>query len=430
MARTLLGWLALGVFAVPCRADGTGANPETLVRLDVQAAPAPIPVLRYQLLPQLEEMDPGNPILNYFKCSMEHESFFFDKESFERREELLAMPLKELPARDLQEYGRTVLIQADRAARLDNPDWQILPKLKTDGFFLLLPDVQQMRGLARALAVRFRAEVALGHFDDAIRTAKTMFAMSRHLGEHPTLIGDLVGIAIASIAIAPLEEMLNQPGCPNLYWALTNLPSPLISLRTGIEGERALSLSEFSDLDDAKPISAGQIRKFVERMEKLLGDEEPIKSAKGVRGWLDAQVKDEAKVAAARRRLVENGLPAERVGRFPAEQVVLLNEKREYEVRRDDAMKTMNLPFWQAEAMEARAKVDRPPGLLAAALVPSTKAVRRRRHGWTSGSPCCGTSRPSGSTPRSTTASCRRSCPTSPCRYPTTRSPASRSATS
>ena len=137
------------------------------------------------------------------------------------------------------------------------------------------------------------------------------------------------------------------------------------------------SLSEFSDLDDAKPISAGQIRKFVERMEKLLGDEEPIKSAKGVRGWLDAQVKDEAKVAAARRRLVENGLPAERVGRFPAEQVVLLNEKREYEVRRDDAMKTMNLPFWQAEAMEARAKVDRPPGLLAAALVPSTKAVRR-----------------------------------------------------
>ena len=240
MARTLLGWLALGVFAVPCRADGTGANPETLVRLDVQAAPAPIPVLRYQLLPQLEEMDPGNPILNYFKCSMEHESFFFDKESFERREELLAMPLKELPARDLQEYGRTVLIQADRAARLDNPDWQILPKLKTDGFFLLLPDVQQMRGLARALAVRFRAEVALGHFDDAIRTAKTMFAMSRHLGEHPTLIGDLVGIAIASIAIAPLEEMLNQPGCPNLYWALTNLPSPLISLRTGIEGERAL----------------------------------------------------------------------------------------------------------------------------------------------------------------------------------------------
>ena len=81
-----------------------------------------------------------------------------------------------------------------------------------------------MRTLARALQVRFRAEVALGRFDDAIRTAKTMFAMSRHLGEHPTLIGNLVGIAIAYVAIEPLEEMLEQPGCPNLYWALTNLP--------------------------------------------------------------------------------------------------------------------------------------------------------------------------------------------------------------
>ena len=86
--------------------------------------------------------------------------------------------------------------------------------------------MQQLRSLARALKVRFRAEVALGRFDDAIRTAKTMFAMSRHLGEHPTLIGDLVGMAIASMAIGPLEEMLEQPGCPNLYWALTNLPEP------------------------------------------------------------------------------------------------------------------------------------------------------------------------------------------------------------
>ena len=83
-----------------------------------------------------------------------------------------------------------------------------------------------------------RAEVALGRFDDALRTAKTMFAMSRHLGEHPTFIGNLVGIAIANTAIGPLEEMLEQPGCPNLYWALTNLPNPLVSLDKGMEGER------------------------------------------------------------------------------------------------------------------------------------------------------------------------------------------------
>ena len=76
-----------------------------------------------------------------------------------------------------------------------------------------------MRALASALQGRFRDEIALRKFDDAIFTAKTMFALSRHLGEHPTLIGSLVAIAIAFVAIAPLEEMLEQPNCPNLYWA-------------------------------------------------------------------------------------------------------------------------------------------------------------------------------------------------------------------
>ena len=47
------------------------------------------------------------------------------------------------------------------------------------------------------------------------------------MGEHPSLIGGLVGWAIANSAFGPLEEMLEHPSCPNLYWALTNLPDPL-----------------------------------------------------------------------------------------------------------------------------------------------------------------------------------------------------------
>jgi hypothetical protein len=379
MPRALLCFAAVGLFALPCRAEQSSSNPETLIRLEVSPAPEPRPALRYLLLPELKEMNPGNPIFNYFKCCMEQQSFLFDKEAYQHREELLAMPLKELPARELQDYGRSALSQADRAARLDTPDWQILPKLKTDGFYLLLPDVQQMRGLARALQVRFRAEVALGRFDDAIRTAKTMFAMSRHLGEHPTIIGNLVGIAIAYVAIVPLEEMLGQPGCPNLYWALTNLPDHLVPLATGMEGERVIVLAEFRDLVDSTPMSADQLKTFIAHMDKLLADEESIKAAKGLRAWLDGQTKDEAKVTAARRRLVESGLPEERLRGFPAAQVILLDERHEYEVRRDDVMKTVTLPIWQAEAVAARIPKNRPPALLADALVPSTNAVRRAR---------------------------------------------------
>jgi len=52
-------------------------------------------------------------------------------------------------------FGRATLRQADWAARLDKPDWQILQKAKTDGIGLLLPDVQKMRALAAALQQRF-----------------------------------------------------------------------------------------------------------------------------------------------------------------------------------------------------------------------------------------------------------------------------------
>jgi hypothetical protein len=377
MARLLVALIAAGLVAVPGRAGETSPTPETVVRLDVRAAPAPSPALRYQLLPELREMNPGNPIFHYFKCCMEQESFFFDRESFERREKLLAMPLKQLPAQDLQEYGRSALMQADRAARLDKPDWQILLTLRADGIATLLPDVQQIRAPARALQVRFRSEVALGRFDDAIRTCKTMFAMSRHLGEHPTLIGDLVGLAIANSAIVTLEEMVNQPDCPNLYWALTNLPVPLVPLNKGMDGERMIVTMLFRDLDDSRPMSPEQLKTFIAEMDKLLGEEEPIKSARGVRGWLDARNKDSAKIDAARRRLIESGLPEERVRRFPADQVIFLDEKCGFEIRRDDFMKTLNLPVWQGEAVAARIKPDPQPNLFAGALLGGLDSVHR-----------------------------------------------------
>jgi len=367
---------AVAVFALPCRAGETTTPPETLIRLNVTPAPAPRPSLRYRLLPELKEMNPGNPIQNYMKCMMEQQKFFFDKEAFEHREELLVMPLKELPAQELREYGRFALDQVDRAARLDNPDWQILLKLRADGFSTLLPDVQAMRSLARALQVRFRAEVAQGRFDDGIRTAQTMVAMARHLAEHPTFIGELVGIAITSMAIAPLEEMLAQPGCPNLYWALTTLPSPLVPLDKGMEGERVGVRSEFRDLDDSAPMSADQLKKFVAHMERLL-DFGAEKSGKpGVRAWLDARTKDESKVSAARRRLAANGIPEERLLRFPADQVILLDEKREYDERFDDDLKIMKFPTWQIEALNRQAKPNKEPALFADALMPATSSVR------------------------------------------------------
>jgi hypothetical protein len=341
----------------------------------------PKPALRYLLLPEVRELNPGNPVQGYLKCFAEQQVFFFSKESIDRRDKLLVMPLKDLPAQDLRDYGKSALRQADWAARLDAVDWQILPKLKTDGIGLLIPEAQQMRTLAAALKVRFRNEVAMQQYDDAIRTAKTLFAMAYHMSEFPLFITDLVGIAIAFVAIGPLEEMLEQPGCPNLYWALTKLPTPLVSLERGGQGERTWIHGEFPWLDDKAPMSEDQIKKMIAHCDKLKGlsNNQPPES---MREYLDARARDEGFMRAARRRLVESGLPPERLQRFPVEQVLFLEEMREFESRSQDLMKLLNLPSWQFEPLfreiEPRIKPNKEkPWFFADQLIAAVEKIHR-----------------------------------------------------
>ena len=123
-----------------------------------------------------------------------------------------------------------------------------------------LPDeLGPLQDLAAALQVRFRAEVAGQRFDDALRTAKTMFALARHLGEHPTEVANLVGLWVAHLGLGTLEEMVQQPGCPNLYWALTDLPCPLVDVRKGVQGDRTLVAAELRSLHDDAPMTETEI---------------------------------------------------------------------------------------------------------------------------------------------------------------------------
>jgi hypothetical protein len=344
MARTLPVCALL--FLLPCAARADDAPTQTIVRLTVTPQSAPKPALRYQLLPELREMNPGNPIQGYLMCFMEQNHFFFDKTAVENREKWQTMPLKDLPVKELRGYGGAALRQADYAARLETADWQILLKLRRDGVGVLIPDVQLMRVLAAALKVRIRGEIADRRFDDALASAKTMFALSRHLGEHPTVVGDLVGAAVASRALDPVEEMIQQPGCPNLYWALTDLPSPFIDFRKGRQGEEVWMAVSFNLLDEKEPMSDAQIARFLEVIRPELPE-----AIKDPTEWVAAQAKNEDRLRAARKRLIESGLAEEVVKRFPARQVILLDEKLESEIKRDEGLKLMAVPYWEAEKL-------------------------------------------------------------------------------
>ncbi len=244
---------------------------------------------------------------------------------------------------------------------------------------LPLLELGRLQLLGPALQVRFRAEVAGRRFDDAVRTAKTMFALARHLGDHPTESANLVGLSVAHLAVGTLEEMVQQPGCPNLYWALTDLPCPLVDLRKGLQGNRALVAADLRLLRDDAPMDDGQVEKFVSRLSGLLSfaREQAGEAPRNLRTELAVRVKDAERVRAAQGRLIESGSAEDLVRKLPSAQVILLDEKLDYETRRDEAMKLLGLAPWQIDALTVSKEPTHSEEGLFADLMPQVISDRR-----------------------------------------------------
>jgi hypothetical protein len=373
LCALLAAWPCLGL------AQEKPATVVPPVRLTIHPMAAPTPALKYQLLPEVKEMNPGNAVQGFMKSFMAHETFFFSKPSQADQEKWRTAPLEELRANSakLQEYGGSALTQADYAARLDLVDWQILLRARSEGYDLILPDVQYLRGLAVALRVRFRIEVAEGRFDDAIGTAKTNLALARSFSDYPGIITSFSGLAIAFIQLESLEEMIQQPGCPNLYWALTTLPSPLVDNRKNLQGEAMFGAREFRNINAESPISADSLEKIKSRLSQRIGGPLAAKEKQKLTAWMESRVADKEYVQAARARLVAAGTVADRVKELSPLQVVLVDEKREFEVRIDEGRKWLALPFWQAEAgLKAATPSRQGDHMIAEVFLPNFTRVR------------------------------------------------------
>ncbi len=373
MTRVLVAAMALAVFAVNSRGE------EAVVHFTVRPMPAPKPALKYQLLPELRELKPGNAAQNYLKCFMEQRYFFFTKESAAERARYQTMPLGELPVDNLLHYGGSALRQADWAARLDSLDWQALERIQNGGMETLADELGPLQILAAALQVRFRVDVAGRRFDDAIGSAKTMFALGRHLGEHPTGVADLVGLWVGHLGLGALEEMMQQPGCPNLYWALTDLPCPLVDLRKGVQGDRTLVAADLRSLRDDVSMTETEMEKLVSHLSGVMGlaREQAGQVPLTVRARLRTLVKDPERVYAARQRLVEAGFGPDLVKTFPPTQAILLDEKRDYEIQRDERMKLLAVPLWQVDPLVGAEERVSDTGGLFADLLPRIIKLRR-----------------------------------------------------
>src|ERR687887_746655 len=121
--KRLLPSLALLVTAVlPARAQPRPGEP---IRLTIHPAAEPVPALKYRLLPELDEQEPGNRALLYYRSlSPEWWPNIRRPEVMEKINKALTTPLKDLHRAEFGWVTHSGMLRhMDRAARLETLAW-------------------------------------------------------------------------------------------------------------------------------------------------------------------------------------------------------------------------------------------------------------------------------------------------------------------
>jgi hypothetical protein len=358
-----------------------------VVRLAVQPAKEPVPALKYHLLPELRERTPGNRVLLYYRAFSPEWQTHRQPETARLLEEWEAGGFKKPPEALRRVAESRALRELDLAARREFCAWELTERARKDGAGLLLPDVQGFREYARVLVLRSRFAVADGKPDRAAATMQTMFQLSRDLSDNPTLIQSLVGMAIATMGLKEVENWVQAPNAPSLYWALTDLPRPLIDLRTALQGERLFVDNLFPGVRDMlaaptlKPMSPEEIEKIVKGWADVAG-ELKLTQVPGLKSRVALAATAAALYPRARRALIAAGHSAKEVDALPVLQVAILYEVHEYDRIYDDMIKWCGLSYWESRPalarVSARLKGKGPSvlgGTLARLLLPALDAV-------------------------------------------------------
>ena len=219
---------------------------ETVV-LTVTPAAEPVPALRHRFWPaSLRSGDAGRHYLRAvillkqprLQPAWEEYSRAGDDSWVSRRLESeedqrqAAEWLKKMPLDRVLDELRTAAKVRNNSLRLDTGD-QPLEEI----FATMLPEVQELRSVARLLQVDIRLRIRQGQYEEAIERIRFGFRLGSALSDHDFIIGRLVGAAISDMMIGTVEELAAAPNAPNLYWALATLPRPVAPVGSSARSE-------------------------------------------------------------------------------------------------------------------------------------------------------------------------------------------------
>ncbi|MCX5646582.1 MAG: hypothetical protein NTZ17_18165 [Phycisphaerae bacterium] len=211
----------------------------------------------YSLVPKAEELTEGDAAVLYNKAVQALPA----KMNVNQLADWRKVPLSQLPKDQIQavlQQAQSSLDLVSQGAKCKNGNWPpFVPGT-------MPANLSEYRQLTFLLCLKARLEIAQGQYDKAIETLRTGLTMSKHIGEAPTIIQGMTGIAVAALMLRPVEDLAQVKGSPNLYPALHTLPRPLINIEVPIS-------SELKNLESSKQYNAltrGLLRDQLEESHK------------------------------------------------------------------------------------------------------------------------------------------------------------------
>ncbi len=379
---TLLAFCALLATCSFAQSDETEPR-EQIIELTITPAAAPTPALEYPLLPPLPELQPQDAVLIYARMfSMGFGPSPTNDVDRELLDKYLSAPLSEFSVKESRELLERNVVRDGwlaNAAMCRDCSWQ-LPLGERPFFAILLPELHPLRQQAWFLALKTKIQIAEGDADGAMESIRVGYSVARQVASGPTLIHVLVGVSIAGAFSERVAELGTLPNAPNLYWSLSQLPSPFLNARDALAAE--MYCMELSYPEWSNPRAGGRDEAYWDAFLSQLHHDMLLMGDKLPEDFALATIREKS-YPAAKQHLLDTGMSQEEAEKIcPAQATVILTVDT-YNRHRDDVFKWAYLPFetGQAGLLKAIEKVGTTPsndqGLpLAQLILPSLAHFR------------------------------------------------------
>ncbi len=375
--------------------EASGENIE-IIEMTVSPATAPDPIFTHRLTTLPEETIGGNAATTYMnsfsdsflrsKWRKVEKEFGDDVQSWSGyatpRDQIQLDKLK----RASSEFDDFIQFHIDRATRQRDCDWGLgLEELRGPMVIgITLGNLQETRSISRAIALQTKLAILESRFDDAIDLMRMNYRLGENVGRVKLLVGNLVAIAEVGISNGSMVDFIAAPDSPNMYWALTELPRPMVDLRGALRMVCGMAMRIFPEMATAETEnhSVEEWSRIVRAipgaaMELTRSPKPPglefVPAAIGVMSY-----------APAKQRLVDSGMDAAKVEQMAVGQVLLIDASREYRRIANVMEKEAYLPYSpkRTEAIETflmeseRSAFDSFGKIIAGMILPAIQQVR------------------------------------------------------